>query len=94
MADEVKKVIEWIMGGLDGSYAADSVAAAVAAGAATAAAAEAAQENYQMDPNVPYSIQRSTTKVNLLPGKPIEAPSASNLSQNFRLFDILKSPFC
>ncbi|KAL5991994.1 hypothetical protein ACLOJK_012906 [Asimina triloba] len=44
-AAEVKKVIEWIMGNLDGCYAADSVAAAVALGAATAAAAESAQEN-------------------------------------------------
>ncbi|XP_031502372.1 vacuolar protein sorting-associated protein 54, chloroplastic [Nymphaea colorata] len=89
MAAEVKKVIEWIMGGLDGSYAADSVAAAVALGAATAAAAEAAQENYQTDPHVPYSIQRSTTKVDLLPGRPNEASSASNVSKNFRA-DVLR----
>jgi vacuolar protein sorting-associated protein 54 len=44
-AAEVRLVIEQIIGGLQGSFAAAAVAAAFASGAAAAAAAEAAQES-------------------------------------------------
>jgi vacuolar protein sorting-associated protein 54 len=43
-AAQIRIVIEQIIGGLQGSYAAEAVAAAFASGAAAAAAAEAAQE--------------------------------------------------
>lgn len=43
-AAEVRSVVEQIIGGLKGSYAAAAVAAAFASGAAAAAAAEAALE--------------------------------------------------
>ncbi|XP_058079336.1 vacuolar protein sorting-associated protein 54, chloroplastic isoform X2 [Magnolia sinica] len=89
-AAEVKKVIEWIMGNLDGCYAADSVAAAVALGAAAAAAAETAQENDgQLGTPLPYSLQKNANKVLLLQGKPNEASTPSNMSKNFRA-DVLR----
>jgi len=44
-AAEVRLVIEQIIGGLQGSFAAAAVAAAFASGVAAAAAAEAAQES-------------------------------------------------
>ncbi|XXG84800.1 hypothetical protein AAC387_Pa11g0026 [Persea americana] len=91
-AAEVKKVIEWIMGNLDGYYAADSVTAAVALGAAAAAAAAAAetsQENDgQLGMHLPDYLQKNASKVHLFQGKTNEA-SSPNMSRNFRA-DVLR----
>ncbi|KAH9325314.1 hypothetical protein KI387_005492, partial [Taxus chinensis] len=89
-AAEVKKVIEWIMGGLDGYYAADAVAAAFASGAATAAAAEAAQESdVLLGSRFLVSTHHNASHGNLLLGKTNEAASPSNISKNFRA-DVLR----
>ncbi|PON76597.1 Vps54-likeVacuolar protein sorting-associated protein 54, C-terminal [Parasponia andersonii] len=84
-AAEVKKAIEWIMCNLDGHYAADSVAAAIAVGAA---AAETAQDTDVLG-GLPYSSQKSVSKVPLLHGKVNDAASPSNMSKNFRA-DVLR----
>eukprot|EP01018_Ginkgo_biloba_P033615 Gb_03763 [translate_table: standard] len=89
-AAEVKKVIEWIMGGLDGYYAADAVAAAFASGAVAAAAAEAAQESdVLLGSRFFVSTQQSISHGNLLLGRANEAASPSNVSKNFRA-DVLR----
>lgn len=87
-AAEVKKVIEWIMGNLDGCYAADSVTAAVALGAAAAAAAAAAtgttqKNDGQLGVHLPDYLQKNASKVHLFQGKTNEA-SSPNMSRNFR----------
>ncbi|KAL4191169.1 hypothetical protein AMTRI_Chr07g79370 [Amborella trichopoda] len=87
-AAEVKKVIEWVMGGLDGSPAMDSVAAVVALGAAAAAAAEAAQENVTQLSS-PSLLQKNATKVQLLLGKANDISSPANISKNF-IADVLR----
>lgn len=86
-AAEVKKAIEWIMCNLDGHYAADSVAAAIAVGAA---AAETEQDT-DVQGGVPYSSQKSISKVPLFQGKVNDAASPSNMSKNFR-WTFLSSP--
>lgn len=89
-AAEVKKVIEWIMGGLDGYYAADAVAAAFASGAAAAAAAEAAQESdVLLGSRFLVSTPHNASNGNLLLGKANEAASPSSVSKNFRA-DVLR----
>ncbi|KAJ6792534.1 putative vacuolar protein sorting-associated protein 54, chloroplastic [Iris pallida] len=85
-AAEVKKVIEWTMGNLDGCYAADSVAMAVAHGSAAAAAAE--EDDNKMISNTPYSFSRNTPKISVFQGKTNES-SSPNTSKNFRA-DILR----
>ncbi|KAK2655653.1 hypothetical protein Ddye_008705 [Dipteronia dyeriana] len=86
-AADVKKAIEWIMCNLDDHYAADSVAAAIALGAA---AAETAQENHsQSGLLLPYSPQRSVTKVPSVQVKANDAASPTNMSRNFRA-DVLR----
>ncbi|XP_077221669.1 VPS54 [Tasmannia lanceolata] len=87
-AAEVKKVIEWIMGNVDGFYAVDSVAAAVAHGAAVASAAETAQESEAQHISPPHSLQKNSAKLPFLYGKTNEAPSP-NMSKNFRA-DVLR----
>lgn len=83
-AAEVKRVIEWSMGNLDGCYAIDSVALAVVHGPAAAAAAEAAQES---DPTVVPRISRSLTrnapKIPLFQGRTND-DSTPNTCKNFR----------
>lgn len=89
-AVEVKKVIEWIMGGLDGFYAADAVAAAFASGAAAAAAAEAAQESdVLVGSHLLVSAQQNASHANLPLGRAYEAASPSSVSKNFRA-DVLR----
>ncbi|XP_010274934.1 PREDICTED: vacuolar protein sorting-associated protein 54, chloroplastic [Nelumbo nucifera] len=86
-AAEVKKAIEWIMGSLDGCYAADSVAAAITRGAA---AAEKSQESdSQLNSYQPYSLQKDATKVSSFQGKANDVSSQSNMSKNFRA-DVLR----
>ncbi|KAK3212521.1 hypothetical protein Dsin_017227 [Dipteronia sinensis] len=86
-AADVKKAIEWIMCNLDDHYAADSVAAAIALGAA---AAETAQENHSQGGSLlPYSPQRSVTKVPSVQVKANDAASPTNISRNFRA-DVLR----
>ncbi|KAK4834474.1 hypothetical protein QYF36_023395 [Acer negundo] len=86
-AADVKKAIEWIMCNLDDHYAADSVAAAIALGAA---AAETAQENHSQGGSLlPYSPQRSATKVPSVQVKANDAASPTNMSRNFRA-DVLR----
>ncbi|XP_038982689.1 vacuolar protein sorting-associated protein 54, chloroplastic [Phoenix dactylifera] len=88
-AAEVKRVIEWIMGNLDGCYATDSVAVAVAHGAAAAAAAEAAQESdTTVVPHISLSLPRNAPKLPLFQGKTNDG-SSPNTSKNFRA-DVLR----
>ncbi|KAK1266372.1 hypothetical protein QJS04_geneDACA000203 [Acorus gramineus] len=88
-AAEVKRVIEWIMGNLDGCYAADAVAAAVTQGSAAASTAETIQENDgQLTSHLLYSLPKNASKVSSLHGKTNEV-SSPNLSKNFRT-DILR----
>lgn len=83
-AAEVKRVIEWIMGNLDGCYVADSVAAAVAHGAAVAAAAEGVQENNgHIISHVSHSLSRNPPKISTIQGK-VNDVSSPSTSKNFR----------
>nr|XP_029117240.1 vacuolar protein sorting-associated protein 54, chloroplastic [Elaeis guineensis] len=88
-AAEVKRVIEWIMGNLDGCYATDSVAVAVAHGAAAAAAAEAAQESdTTVIPRISRSLTRNSPKIPLFQGRTND-DSSPNTCKNFRA-DVLR----
>ncbi|KAJ6836766.1 putative vacuolar protein sorting-associated protein 54, chloroplastic [Iris pallida] len=80
-AAEVKKVIEWTMGNLDGCYAADSVTVAVSRGSAAAAAAE--ENDNQIILNAPYSFPGNASKNLLFQGQTNES-SSPNTSKNFR----------
>ncbi|KAG1354968.1 putative Vacuolar protein sorting-associated protein 54, chloroplastic [Cocos nucifera] len=85
-AAEVKRVIEWIMGNLDGCYATDSVAMAVAHGAA---AAEAAQESdTTVVPRISRSFTRNAPKIPLFQGRTND-DSSPNTCKNFRA-DVLR----
>jgi vacuolar protein sorting-associated protein 54 len=81
-AAEVKKAIEWIMCNVDGHYAADSVAAAISVGAATAETAY--ESGSQGSSLLPFSPQRSTSKLTSSQLKSNDAASPSNISRNFR----------
>ncbi|CAL9156248.1 unnamed protein product [Musa hybrid cultivar] len=88
-AAEVKRVIEWIMGNLDGCYVADSVAAAVAHGAAVAAAAEGVQENNgHIISHVSHYLSRNPPKISTIQGK-VNDVSSPSTSKNFRA-DVLR----
>ncbi|KAL8511914.1 hypothetical protein ACS0TY_018379 [Phlomoides rotata] len=84
-ASEVKRAIEWIMGNLDGHYAAASVAAAIAHGAA---APDTAQETDGH--SSPFSPQSSQIAARMTPiqGRGYDAANP-NHSRNFRA-DILR----
>ncbi|KAG8365685.1 hypothetical protein BUALT_Bualt18G0132200 [Buddleja alternifolia] len=84
-ASEVKRAIEWIMGNLNGHYAAASVAAAIAHGAA---APEMAQETDVHASSFSPQSSRNVTKVPSIQGRGYDAAS-QNLSKNFRA-DILR----
>uniref|UniRef100_A0A3N7ENJ7 Vacuolar protein sorting-associated protein 54 C-terminal domain-containing protein n=1 Tax=Populus trichocarpa TaxID=3694 RepID=A0A3N7ENJ7_POPTR len=86
-AAEVKKAIEWIMCNVDGHYAADSVAAAISVGAATAETAY--ESGSQGSSLLPFSPQRSTSKLTSSQLKSNDAASPSNISRNFRA-DVLR----
>jgi len=88
-AAEVKRVIEWIMGNLDGCDAADSVAAAVALGAAAAAAAESSQEtDVQIITSLTNSFPKNTSRVSSVHMK-INKASSPTTTTNFRT-DVLR----
>lgn len=73
-ASEVKRAIEWIMGNLDGHYAAASVAAAIAHGADTA------QETDGHSSTLSSQIAGRMTPIQ---GRGYDAANP-NLSRNFR----------
>ncbi|OAE27927.1 hypothetical protein AXG93_3309s1240 [Marchantia polymorpha subsp. ruderalis] len=85
-AAEVRSVVEQIIGGLQGSYAAAAVAAAFASGAAAAAAAEAAQEG-QQGPS-PTGSKALPSTSNLIISKGTTGASSS-ISRQFRA-DVLR----
>eukprot|EP00249_Psilotum_nudum_P023375 c28850_g1_i1 orf=396-3701(+) len=87
-AAEVRRVIENIIGGLHGSYAAAAVAAAFASGAAAAAAAEAAQED-QLQPLHVVPAQKVPPQYGYSFVREIETPSPTTMSRNFRA-DVLR----
>ncbi|XP_020247722.1 vacuolar protein sorting-associated protein 54, chloroplastic [Asparagus officinalis] len=84
-AAEVKRVIEWIMGNVDGCYAADTVAVG-GQGSTTAAVAEESES--QVISHGPYSLPRSASKVSLFQGR-INESSSPSTSKNF-LADVLR----
>lgn len=79
-ASEVKRAIEWIMGNLDGHYAAASVAAAIAHGAA---APELSQDaDGHASSFSPHSSQNAS-RLTSIQGRGYDTASP-NLSRNFR----------
>lgn len=91
-AAEIRKLIEHIIGGLQGSYAEAAVAAAFASGAAAAAAAEAAAEaaqEGQMPSIYPVQSEKSSSSHGASFNPGFEAPSPTTISRNFRA-DVLR----
>ncbi|GER43262.1 vacuolar protein sorting [Striga asiatica] len=84
-ASEVKRAIEWIMGNLNGHYAAASVAAAIAHGAA---APETAQEADGHASSFSPDSSQNATRVTSIQGRGYDT-ATTNLSRNFRA-DILR----
>ncbi|KZV29371.1 vacuolar protein sorting-associated protein 54, chloroplastic [Dorcoceras hygrometricum] len=84
-ASEVKRAIEWIMGNLDGHYAAASVAAAIAHGAAVP---EAAPDSDGHVSSFLSHYSQNAARVSSIHGKGYDTTSPS-LSRNFRA-DILR----
>ncbi|KAL6542668.1 hypothetical protein OROHE_010188 [Orobanche hederae] len=84
-ASEVKRAIEWIMGNLNGHYAAASVAAAIALGAA---APETAQDSDGHTNSFSPQSSQNTTRFTSIQGRGY-ATATTNLSRNFRA-DILR----
>lgn len=75
-------MVEQIIGGLQGSYAAAAVAAAFASGAAAAAAAEAAQEE-QQEP-FPTGSKALPVTSSSLTGAKGSTGATSSISRQFR----------
>lgn len=90
-AAEIRKMIEHIIGGLQGSYAEAAVAAAFASGAAAAAAAEAAAEAAQEDRMQLFPVQseKASFSYGASLNRGFEAPSPTTISRNFRA-DVLR----
>eukprot|EP00250_Pteridium_aquilinum_P007466 c17176_g1_i1 orf=398-3802(+) len=91
-AAEIRKLIEQIIGGLQGSYAEAAVAAAFASGAAAAAAAEAAAEAAQEGQKqsvFPVQSEKSSSSYGASFNPGFEAPSPTTISRNFRA-DVLR----
>ncbi|KAK4421009.1 Vacuolar protein sorting-associated protein 54, chloroplastic [Sesamum alatum] len=84
-ASEVKKAIEWIMGNLNGHYAAASVAAAIAHGAA---APETAHEEDARASSFSSQSSQNASRIASTQGRGYDTASP-NLSRNFRA-DILR----
>ncbi|KAL6538742.1 hypothetical protein OROGR_012730 [Orobanche gracilis] len=84
-ASEVKRAIEWIMGNLNGHYAAASVAAAIALGAA---APETTQDSDGHTSSFSPQSSQNTTRFTSIQGRRY-ATATTNLSRNFRA-DILR----
>ncbi|XP_047310439.1 vacuolar protein sorting-associated protein 54, chloroplastic-like isoform X2 [Impatiens glandulifera] len=84
-AAEVKRSIEWIMGNLDGHYAADTIAAAIAVGAVAASEDTAGRDSsLQL-----RSSQNNATNVSSLQGRTSHQTGSSTMSKNFRA-DVLR----
>jgi vacuolar protein sorting-associated protein 54 len=81
-AAEVRGVVEQIIGGLKGSYAAVAVAAAFASGAAAAAAAEAALEGNEVSLHTSSEVLTKTNHYNKLSDGTVLANSS--MSKQFR----------
>lgn len=79
-ASEVKRAIEWIMGNLNGHYAAASVAAAIAHGAA---APETAQETDGHASSISPQSSQNATRMTSIQGRGYDTANP-NLSRNFR----------
>lgn len=79
-AAEVKGVIEWVMGNIDGCYAADSVV--VVGGQISEIPVVSAGSDSLVVSNIPYSFPWNATKSLLLQGRINEA-SCPNTSTNF-----------
>lgn len=79
-ASEVKRAIEWIMGNLNGHYAAASVAAAIAHGASSP---ETVQETDGPTSSLIQQSSQSATRTTSMHGRGYDAGNA-NLSRNFR----------
>lgn len=79
-ASEVKRAIEWIMGNLNGHYAADSVAAAIAHGASSP---ETAQETDGQAISLSQQSSQNTSRTTSAHGRGYEAGNP-NLSRSFR----------
>lgn len=75
-ASEVKRAIEWIMGNLNGHYAADSVAAAIAHGAA-------APETDGQANSLSQKSSQNATRTTSIHGRGYDAGNP-NLSRSFR----------
>lgn len=91
-AAEIRKLIEHIIGGLQGSYAEAAVAAAFASGAAAAAAAEAAAEaaeEGQIPSVYPLQSEKSSLSYGASFNPGFEVPSPASISRNFRA-DVLR----
>ncbi|KAL8045550.1 hypothetical protein ABFX02_08G121400 [Erythranthe guttata] len=84
-ASEVKRAIEWIMGNLNGHYAAASVAAAIAHGAS---APEIAQETDGHASSFSPHSSQNASRLTSIQGRGYDTASP-NLSRNFRA-DILR----
>lgn len=80
-AAQIRIVIEQIIGGLQGSYAAEAVAAAFASGAAAAAAAEAAQEG---STDLLHSLNKDLLDSNKALVRTKSSVTTSNISKQFR----------
>ncbi|XP_024389299.1 vacuolar protein sorting-associated protein 54, chloroplastic [Physcomitrium patens] len=87
-AARIRVVIEQIIGGLQGSYAAEAVAAAFASGAAAAAAAETAQEGTMGSFG---SLSGDSSVFNYAPAKTSASSPASNMSKQFRADVLLEN---
>ena len=79
-AARVRVLIEQIIGGLQGGYAAEVVAAAFASGAAAAAAAEAAQEGTTGSLR---ALSKDSSAINIALTR-TNSLQASNISKQFR----------
>lgn len=80
-AARVRVLIEQIIGGLQGGYAAEVVAAAFASGAAVAAAADTAQEG----PTGPFrALSKDSSASNNALARTNSSLQASNISKQFR----------
>lgn len=88
-AGEVKRVIEWIMGNLDGCYAADGLPTIASHGGAAFVAADIAREDDNLITSpMQNSFPRNTPKITLIQGK-VNDGSSPNTSKNFRA-DVLR----
>ncbi|XP_072984180.1 vacuolar protein sorting-associated protein 54, chloroplastic [Typha latifolia] len=87
-AAEVKRVIEWIMGNLDGCFGADTVAFPASHGSVAAVVSEFVHESDNHVSNSLYSLPRNSSKIPIFQGKANDNFTPST-SKNFRA-DVLR----